>query len=260
MRLFVFLAAVMLVPVVYGQTPDTTAIRQQIKNIELEIDSLEFAKMSTTSQLLGKKKQLLSLNEEIRIAKVEGAISTGVPAILRINARMRTEKLVASEVIKELPKGSPVIVFDIQYNSALVKDVQGQMGWIQWDDLESSDVLKEIHAERLRTKKENRTVQIDPAVHAAQTEDGTYLVVQASIRKVNITWAVDGNIRQIEANAPWVQRIFVSSSDSFVSISAQNMSGDAGLVTVAIYRDGHLLKSSDSRGKFVIASTNYSFK
>ena len=76
MRLFVFLAAVMLVPVVYGQTPDTTAIRQQIKNIELEIDSLEFAKMSTTSQLLGKKKQLLSLNEEIRIAKVEGAIST----------------------------------------------------------------------------------------------------------------------------------------------------------------------------------------
>ena len=79
--------------------------------------------------------------------------------------------------------------------------------------------------------------------------------VTGSASKVFITYQNEnGGTSQEEASVPWSYS-FTAESGDFVYVSAQNQ-GDNGSVTVTIYKDGEVFKTSTSSGGYVIATAD----
>lgn len=79
--------------------------------------------------------------------------------------------------------------------------------------------------------------------------------VTGSASKVFVTYENEyGGTSQEEVYLPW-SYTFTAESGDYVYISAQNL-GDSGSVTVTIYKDGEVFKTSTSSGGYVIATAS----
>lgn len=91
-----------------------------------------------------------------------------------------------------------------------------------------------------------------------------YYEVTGTATNVDITISdlFGGNIQHDNVNIPWQSQVYRNDSPEnriFAYISAQNQ-GSTGNITVKIYRNGDVIKSSTSTGAYCIASTSYSNK
>ena len=86
--------------------------------------------------------------------------------------------------------------------------------------------------------------------------EGVEYEVTGSASKVDVTYENEdgGTSQESDVSVPWSYS-FKGYSGDFVYISAQNQ-GETGSVTVTIYKNGSVFKTSTSSGAYVIATAS----